>query len=175
MTATNNSLNILQEDGEILVGSTGNAPVSTLITGSGMTTITPGPGTLDISSGFNYVRVPNTGDDVILQRDTIYYTDLTGVQQNFLLPTEATAGSMFYVLSANTNITANSGFNIKTQVGTTQKIFFSDAVSGTTLSFSTLELVGGVGSVLLICVDAPSPGSEIFQVCGMPTGSAFLS
>lgn len=171
----NNALNVPQDTGELLIGVTDNAPSAAQITGSGGILVSNGPGTIDISqslAGLSYVRVPDTGFEVILQRDTIYYGDLAGVGQSYRLPNPAVAGSVFYILCANTNLTPNAGFAIRTALGSSQQIYYTSTTPGTILSISASPTVA---SVMLVCIDAPSPGSEVFQVCGTPTGTLVLT
>src|SRR5277367_1011159 len=50
MSTSNNAFNLPLSNGQIIVGSTGGAPVATNITASGTATVTNGPGTVDINS-----------------------------------------------------------------------------------------------------------------------------
>lgn len=169
--ATNNALNVPQDTGEILIGITDNAPLSAQITGSGGINVLNGPGTIDISqslAGLSYVRVPGTGFPITLQRDTIYYGDLQGVGQLYTLPNPAVAGAVFYILCANTNPSPNAGFAIQIAPGSSQQIYYTATTPGTFIGISATPTVA---SIMLVCVDAPSAGSEVFQVCGTPIGT----
>lgn len=144
-------------DGQLLIGSAGNAPVAAnLIGGVGIAVSNTAGGITINAEGFGFTWNPVAGASSTLAAENGYISNGAALT-TYTLPTSAAVGDAFSVLSSG----ANTSFS-KIAQNAGQKIRIGNQVTTAGISGS---LTGtAIGDVLtFVCVDA-TVNAEVFQV-----------
>ncbi len=141
-------------DGQLRIGSTGNAPVAaSLIAGTGVTII-PGPGTITINasaSGISWNNITTSSATMIADNGYIC-NNASGV--TLALPTTSNIGDILYIVGRQ------SGWTISQAAS--QQIFVS--INNTTIgSGGALSSTNAHDSILLVCTATNTEWTAISQ------------
>jgi hypothetical protein len=148
-----------QTNGQLMIGSTGNAPVPATLTAGTNISISNGAGTITISAtglaGIGWVNV--TGSTQTMVADTGYVADKASLV-TFTLPTTAAFGTIIYVQGLG-----SGGWSIAQSTGQSIAIGSDVSTSGTGGSVSSTNQYD---SVALLCVTANTTWTALTGVQG---------
>jgi hypothetical protein len=133
-----------QEDGELLIGSTGAIPVSATLTGGTGITISSGAGSITIDAtggGVSWNEVTGTSQSMAINNG---YIANNGAQVDLTLPATASVGDAVVVQGKGAG-----GWKISQNAGQTIHFGASDTTTGTG---GSLESTNRYDSVELLCI-----------------------
>ncbi len=129
-------------NGQLLIGSTGNAPVLGTITGTGGISVSVGPGSIALSgtgSGIGWNEI--TGTTQAMSQDQGYVPN-NAAQVVFSLPVTASFGTIINIVGKGAGgwkVTQNAGQNI--QLGSTSSTVGAAGYIESTNQFDSIELL----------------------------------
>lgn len=157
----NNALNVPLIDGQIIVGSTGSAPVAKTLTQGDNVVIIDGAGSVTfacpVAPSFTWNPVPPGGDPIMLQRNHAYTVKDTSTVTTFFFPPDAAYGDLYHISAYGIG---DQGFVVDVQGG---QVIFIPGVFGQQNHVNAVQ-ISDVCSVEIACVDDSIPSGQIFQV-----------
>lgn len=152
--SVNSSLNITQNNGQLLIGSSGLTPVASTLTPGPNVTITNGPGTITVGASPQYTvaGVGASNPSLSMTPNTFYVTGnaATPVNVAYLLNPFAVLGDSIYVSAwGPTHTVTISGSTVP----------FGSVINylGNTAALTVTFTPNQTGFIWLMCVSASSP------------------
>ena len=149
------------DDGQVLIGSSGNLPEAATITGGDNISVTNGPGSIifscPVSPSFTWEHVPPGGASITLQRNHAYTVKDNSSVADFHFPGDAAYGDLYHISAYGIG---DQGFVVHVQGG---QVLFIPGVFGQQNHVNSIQ-ISDVCSMEIACVDDSIPSGQIFQV-----------